>query len=107
MLQELIALLHNRETALWEAHTAFHPATDPAADVGTCMRWTSVPLFRLLRQFWYVDEKAHATWLAGGHGSRSVAAGDGPVVLSMSVGEEMARQRFTDAIRDRPWRTLE
>src|SRR5580698_10544379 len=59
----------------------------------------SVPVFRLLRQFWYADEKSHGqiallTSIARDPLLRATA----PVVLSMSMGEEIARQHFTDAI---------
>jgi hypothetical protein len=59
----------------------------------------SVPIFRLLRQFWYADEKSHGqiallTSIARDPLLRATA----PVVLSMSMGEEIARQHFTDAI---------
>jgi hypothetical protein len=61
----------------------------------------SVPMFRLLRHFWYADEKAHGqvaflVAIARDPLLRATV----PVVFSMSVGEEIARQRFTDAIRD-------
>lgn len=61
----------------------------------------SVPLFRMLRQFWYADEKAHAQLaLLISFARDPLLRVTAPVVLSMSVGEEIARQRFTDAIRD-------
>src|SRR5437899_2665171 len=61
----------------------------------------SVPLFRLLRHFWYADEKAHAQLaLLCAIARDPLLRATVPVVLSMSVGEEIARQRFTDAIRD-------
>lgn len=61
----------------------------------------SVPLFRLLRQFWYADEKAHGQLAVLVSIARDpLLRATCPVVLSMSVGEEIARQRFTDAIRD-------
>src|SRR6266576_1001416 len=60
----------------------------------------SVPLFRLLRQFWYEDEQSH------GQLALLVSVARDPLfratasaVLAMSVGEEIARQRFTEAIR--------
>lgn len=61
----------------------------------------TVPIFRLLRQFWYADEKAHGqiallVAIARDPFLRATC----PVVLSMPIGEEIARQRFTDAIRD-------
>jgi len=62
---------------------------------------TSVPLFRLMRHFWYSDEKAHAQLaLLCAIARDPLLRATVPVVLSMSVGEELARQRFTDAIRD-------
>jgi hypothetical protein len=61
----------------------------------------SVPLFRLLRQFWYADEKAHGQLaLLVSIARDPLLRATCPVVLAMSVGEEIARQRFTDAIRD-------
>lgn len=61
----------------------------------------SVPLFRLTRQFWYTDEKARAQLaLLMAIARDPLLRATCPVVLSMSPGEEIARQRFTDAIRD-------
>ena len=61
----------------------------------------SVPLFRLLRQFWYADEKAHAQLaLLVAIARDPLLRATCPVVLAMSVGDEVARQRFTDAIRE-------
>lgn len=62
---------------------------------------SSVPLFRLMRHFWYADEKAHGQLALMVSIARDpLLRATCPVVLSMSVGEEIARQRFTDAIRD-------
>lgn len=62
---------------------------------------TSVPLFRLMRQFWYADEKAQRQLaLLAAIARDPLLRATTPVVLSMSLGEEIARQRFTDAIRD-------
>ena len=60
----------------------------------------SVPLFRLLRVFWHADEGARPrlallTALARDPLLRATA----PVVLEMGPGEEIARQRMTDALR--------
>lgn len=61
----------------------------------------NVPLFRLLRQFWYADEKAHGQLaLLVSIARDPLLRATCPVVLSMSVGEEIARQHFTDAIRE-------
>lgn len=61
----------------------------------------AVPVFRLFREFWYTDEKAHRQLaLLISIARDPVLRATCPVVLSMSVGEEIARQRFTDAIRD-------
>lgn len=61
----------------------------------------SVPLFRLMRLFWYADEKAHGQLaLMVAIARDPLLRATCPVVLSMSPGEEIARQRFTDAIRD-------
>jgi hypothetical protein len=60
-----------------------------------------VPLFRLMRQFWYADEKARSLLsLMVSIARDPLLRATCPVVLSMSAGEEIARQRFTDAIRD-------
>jgi len=60
----------------------------------------SVPLFRLLRKFWYVHEKAHAQLaLLVALARDPLLRATAPVILSMSEGEEMARQRLTDAVR--------
>jgi hypothetical protein len=60
-----------------------------------------VPLFRLLRQFWYADEKAHGQLaLLVSIARDPLLRATCPVVLSMSAGEEIARQHFTNAIRD-------
>ena len=60
-----------------------------------------VPLFRLLRQFWYADDKAHGQLaLLVSIARDPLLRATCPVVLSMSAGDEIARQRFTDAIRE-------
>lgn len=61
----------------------------------------SVPLFRLMRQFWYADEKAHAQLAVLVAIARDpLLRATCPVLLAMAPGEEIARQRFTDAIRE-------
>ena len=61
----------------------------------------SVAIFRLLRQFWYADEKSHGQLaLLVSIARDPLLRATAPVVLSMSVGEEIARQHFTDAIRE-------
>jgi hypothetical protein len=61
----------------------------------------AVPLFRLLRQFWNIDEKGQAQLaLLVAIARDPLLRATCPVVISMSPGEEIARQRFTDAIRD-------
>lgn len=60
----------------------------------------SMPLFRLLRVFWHTDEGARPqlaflTALARDPLLRATA----PVVMEMVPGEEIARQRLTDALR--------
>jgi len=60
----------------------------------------AVPLFRCLRVFWDADEKAHAqlailTALARDPLLRATA----PIVLATPEGENLARQRFTEALR--------
>lgn len=60
-----------------------------------------VPIFRLMRQFWYADEKAHAHLaLLVAIARDPLLRATVPVILGMTPGEEMARQRLTDAIRD-------
>src|SRR5437667_2805214 len=60
----------------------------------------SVPLFRLLRRFWYEDERSQGQLALLVSVARDpLFRATAPVVLAMSVGEEIARQRFTDAIR--------
>ncbi|MBI4023963.1 MAG: hypothetical protein HY360_03220 [Verrucomicrobia bacterium] len=61
----------------------------------------SIAIFRLLRAHWIVDEKARPQLamlvaLARDPLLRATA----PVVLSTGPGEEIARQRFTEALRD-------
>jgi hypothetical protein len=58
----------------------------------------SVPMFRLLRKFWYVDENPQLALLMSLARDPLLRA-TAPAVLSMSVGEEIARQHFTEAIR--------
>ncbi len=60
----------------------------------------AVPLFRCHRIFWDADEKAHAqlamlTALARDPLLRATA----PIVLATPEGENLARQRFTEALR--------
>ena len=60
-----------------------------------------VTLFRTARHFWYADEKAHGLIalllsLARDPLLRATA----PAVLALASGDEIARQKFTDAIRD-------
>ena len=60
-----------------------------------------VPIFRLMRFFWDADEKAHPllallVCLARDPLLRATA----PVVISMSAGEEIARQKLTDSLRE-------
>ena len=59
-----------------------------------------VPLFRLLRVFWDTDERARPrlallTALARDPLLRATS----PVIMEMGPGEEIARQRMTDALR--------
>ncbi|MDP2603141.1 MAG: hypothetical protein Q8S00_11175 [Deltaproteobacteria bacterium] len=59
----------------------------------------AVPLFRLLRMFWGMD-KGHAQLaLLAAIARDPLLRATAPVILSMSEGEEIARQRLTDAIR--------
>jgi len=60
-----------------------------------------VPLFRLLRYFWDADDKAHAQLallvaLCRDPLLRATAS----VVLPMKPGDEVARQQFTDILRE-------
>jgi hypothetical protein len=60
----------------------------------------AVPVFRLLRMFWHTDDKGHAQLaLLAAMARDPLLRATAPVILSMSEGEEVARQRFTDAIR--------
>lgn len=60
----------------------------------------AVPLFRLLKIFWNVDEKGHAQLaLLAAIARDPLLRAAAPVIVSMSEGEEVARQRLTDAIR--------
>lgn len=59
----------------------------------------SVPLFRLLRMFWATDDKGHAQLaLLAAMARDPLLRATVPVIVSMSEGEEIARQRLTDAI---------
>lgn len=61
----------------------------------------AVPLFRLLRQFWYLEERAHSQLaLLAAIARDPLLRATSAVVLAMSPGEEIARQRFTDAIEE-------
>jgi hypothetical protein len=61
----------------------------------------SVPLFRLLRFFWAADEKAHGQLaLLAALCRDPLLRATAPVVLRMKPGEEVARQQFTDVLRD-------
>jgi len=60
----------------------------------------SVPLFRLLSMFWATDDKGHAQLaLLAAMARDPLLRATAPVIVSMSEGEEIARQRLTDAIR--------
>jgi hypothetical protein len=60
----------------------------------------AVPLFRLLRMFWATDDKGRAQLaLLAAMARDPLLRATAPVIVSMSEGEEIARQRFTDAIR--------
>ncbi len=60
----------------------------------------AVPLFRLLRMFWGTDDKGHAQLaLIAAMARDPLLRATAPVIVSMSEGEEIARQRLTDAIR--------
>ena len=60
----------------------------------------AVSVFRLLRMFWREDEKGHAQLaLLAALARDPLLRATAPVILSMSEGEEIARQRVTDAIR--------
>ena len=61
----------------------------------------SVSLFRVLRMFWGNEDKAHAQLaLLAALARDPVLRATAPVILSMSEGEEVARQRLTDAVRE-------
>ena len=60
----------------------------------------AVPLFRLLKMFWGTDDKGHAQLaLLAAMARDPLLRATAPVIASMSEGEEIARQRLTDAIR--------
>ena len=60
----------------------------------------TVPLFRLLRMFWSTDDKGHAQLaLLAAMARDPLLRATASVIVSMSEGEEVARQRLTDAIR--------
>lgn len=60
----------------------------------------SVSLFRMLRMFWGNEDKAHAQLaLLAAMARDPLLRATAPVILSMSEGEEVARQRLTDAVR--------
>ena len=59
-----------------------------------------VTLFRVARHFWYADEKAHGLIALLLSLSRDpLLRATAPPVLALASGEEIARQKFTDAIR--------
>jgi hypothetical protein len=61
----------------------------------------AVPLFRLLRLFWGSEDRAHAQLaLLAAMARDPLLRATAPVILGMSEGEEIARQRVTEAIRE-------
>jgi hypothetical protein len=61
----------------------------------------AVPLFRLLRMFWGNEDRAHAQLaLLAALARDPLLRATAPVILNMSEGEEVARQRLTEAIRE-------
>jgi hypothetical protein len=61
----------------------------------------AVAVFRLLRTFWRSDDKGHAQLaLLAAVARDPLLRATAPVVLAMSEGEEIARQRLTDAVRE-------
>ena len=60
----------------------------------------TIPIFRLLRFFWAADEKAHAQLaLLASLARDPLLRATAPVISSMMPGEELARQKFTDVIK--------
>lgn len=60
----------------------------------------AVALFRLLRRFWRTDDKGHAQLaLLAAMARDPLLRATAPVITLMSGGEEIARQRITDGIR--------
>ena len=60
-----------------------------------------VALFRLLRVFWEADEKAHPQLaVLTALGRDPLLRATAPVLYAMRPGEELARQRMTDALAD-------
>ena len=61
----------------------------------------NVAIFRLLRVLWSADEKSHPQLALLAVLARDpLLRATAPVVLSLEPGEEIARQKFTDALRD-------
>jgi len=60
-----------------------------------------VPLFRLMRVLWDSDEKARPLLaLLAALARDPLLRATGPVVIAMNNGEEIARQRMTDVLRN-------
>ena len=61
----------------------------------------SVLIFRILRQFWELDNNGRPLLaLLCGLARDPLLRATSPPILSMQVGEELARQRMTDAVRE-------
>lgn len=61
----------------------------------------SVPLFRVMRHLWDIDEKGrHLLALLAAICRDPLLRVTGPVIIRMKHGEELARQQITDALRD-------
>jgi len=61
---------------------------------------SAVPIFRLLRFFWDADERVRAQLaLLAALARDPLLRATAPVVMAMQSGEEIARQRLTDALR--------
>lgn len=61
----------------------------------------AVPIFRLLRFFWDADERTQGQLaLLAALARDPLLRATAPAVLAMQPGEEIARQKFTDALRN-------
>lgn len=115
MLAELTALLHECPAAAGRAEYAAavvernclakHTAATRKLSLQRISELyaldTAVPIFRLLRFFWDADERVRAQLaLLAALARDPLLRATAPVVMAMQSGEEIARQRLTDALRE-------